>query len=149
MLEGISVSLKSSGMLWEMMQSLRPLKWFALHGQNMGPRGTPEPHVLPNAETCASTSEIRVESTSGERVSLASPGGFRELCLCSVPTCTPWLSCCTAALSQRLFHSESKRTATHVLSALRCGMRSISARWQAGLGVGPARRHVTHAWCRL
>lgn len=86
---------------------------------------------------CRATSEILTggegEHLWWEWVSLASPVGYRELCRLSVPICSPWLSCSTAVLSQRLFHSERKRTATHVLSALRWGIRSISAQWQAGL----------------
>lgn len=42
-----------------------------------------------------------------------------ELCRLSVPIWPLWLSCRTAVLSLRLFHSQSKRSATHVLSAPR------------------------------
>lgn len=106
------------------------------HG-NPSPRWALEPHVQQITGMCGATSEILTggegEHLWWEWVSLASPVGYRELCRLSVPICSLWLSCSTAVLSQRLFHSKSKRTATHVLSALAWGIRSISARWQAGL----------------
>lgn len=96
---------------------------------------TVEPHVLQITGICRATAEILTggEHLWWEWVSVASPVGYRVLCRFSVPICSLWLSCSTAVLSQRLFHSESKRTATHVLSALRWGFRSISAQWQARL----------------
>lgn len=123
-------------------------KWWhePLTTTKQSPIWTGEPRVLQITGMCRASSEI----LTGGRRERAPAVRLRVPCrLQWAPpgSLSPRLSCRTAVLPQRLFHSASKSSATHVLSAQRRGTESISARWQAGVAL--ARHHPTHARCHL